>query len=57
MQREGRFLLSSLLCSPDPEWLSPGGGGVCASTSCPRPSSCWSHTKTAAQVTQVTQQL
>lgn len=27
MQREGQFLLSSLLCSPDPEWLSPGGWG------------------------------
>ena len=31
-------------------WLSPWGG---ASASCPRPSTCWSHTKTAAQMTQV----
>lgn len=25
MQREGWSLLSSLLCTPDLEWLSPGG--------------------------------
>ena len=57
-QRPRRFLLCHRVSAAlTRRGCLPGEVQTSVSTSCPRPSICWGHTKTAAQVTQVTQQL
>lgn len=57
-QGQGRFLFCHHF-SPAPTWNGclPGEVQTSVNTSCLRHSTCWGHTKTAARVTQVTQQL